>query len=110
MTFTTWYFGASAAGKYLKTLKAYGKSAGYAEQALSSIKVVAAFGMESLEVTNYSKYLEQAKSMGIKQLHIYAIALCLFLGAMEAFYPYGFWLGGIWIDRGYWNHAYNRAY
>lgn len=49
---------------YGKSLKAYGQSAGYAEQALSSIKVVVAFGMESIEIKNYSKYLEKSKKIG----------------------------------------------
>ena len=43
--------------KSAKALKAYGQSAGYAEQALSSMKVVVAFGMESVEVANYTRYL-----------------------------------------------------
>jgi len=45
---------------------AYSQSAGYAEQALSAIKVVSAFGMESLEAKNYKKYLDRAKNAGLK--------------------------------------------
>lgn len=53
--------------KFSKALKAYGQSAGYAEQALSAIKVVVAFGMEPVEIKNYSKYLSRSKEMGRKQ-------------------------------------------
>jgi hypothetical protein len=42
-------------------MKAYGQSAGYAEQALNAIKVVAAFGQEEKEIQNYQKYLFRAK-------------------------------------------------
>lgn len=51
---------------YHAVLRAYGQSAGYAEQALGAIKVVAAFGNEEKEVENYSKYLISAKVAGMK--------------------------------------------
>ena len=35
------------------SIKAYGQSAGYAEQALNAIKVVVAFGQEKKEEKNY---------------------------------------------------------
>jgi len=38
-------------------LKAYAMSAGYAEQALSAIKIVHTYGQEKLEEKNYMKYL-----------------------------------------------------
>lgn len=46
-------------------MKAYAQSAGYAEQALSSIKVVHTYGQELLEMKNYNKYLQQAKKVGM---------------------------------------------
>jgi len=61
MTISGAIFGAAGANKFAKSLKAYGQSAGYAEQALSAVKVVVAFGMESCEVNNYSKYLALSK-------------------------------------------------
>lgn len=48
-------------------LKAYAQSAGYAEQALSAIRVVVAFGMEKMEIINYNKYLWRSKEMGRRQ-------------------------------------------
>lgn len=50
--------------KFAISLRAYGQSAGYAEQALSAIKVVVAFGMEPVEIKNYTKYLEVSKQIG----------------------------------------------
>jgi hypothetical protein len=38
-------------------MKAYAQSAGYAEQALSAIRVVHTYGQEMLELGNYSKFL-----------------------------------------------------
>jgi ABC-type multidrug transport system fused ATPase/permease subunit len=50
-------FFTAAVTKSVKTLKAYAQSGGYAEQCLSSVKVVAAFGMEQTEIKNYSSHL-----------------------------------------------------
>ena len=56
-------------GKAVKTgmierMKAYGQSAGYAEQALYAIKVVHTYGQEMLELRNYSKHLETSLAKG----------------------------------------------
>lgn len=61
------------------SMKAYGQSAGYAEQALNAIKVVFAFGQENTEIKNYEKYLEKAKSTGIRGHFIGALAVGGFL-------------------------------
>jgi len=103
-------FSSAGATKFAKSLKAYGQSAGYAEQALSAIKVVVAFGMESCEVTNYSKYLSISKQMGRKLMFNSALAIALFIGCLFGSYAYGFYMGGLWIDRGYYNSAYGRVY
>jgi ABC-type multidrug transport system fused ATPase/permease subunit len=41
-------------------MRAYSQSAGYAEQALSAIRVVHSYGQEELENINYKKYLIRA--------------------------------------------------
>lgn len=41
-------------------MRAYAQSAGYAEQALSAIRVVHSYGQEDLENENYKKYLDRA--------------------------------------------------
>ena len=47
-------------------MKAYSQSAGYAEQALQSIKIVHTYGNELLELKNYVKYLDRAKQQKFK--------------------------------------------
>jgi ABC-type multidrug transport system fused ATPase/permease subunit len=42
-------------------MKSYSQSAGYAEQALASIKVVHTYGQELLEERNYGKYLTRSQ-------------------------------------------------
>ena len=49
-----------------KNMLAYSQSAGYAEQALSAMRVVSAFGMETLEAKNYIKYLDRARKAAYK--------------------------------------------
>lgn len=44
-------------------MRAYAQSAGYAEQALSAIKVVHSYGQEELENQNYKKYLVRASEV-----------------------------------------------
>lgn len=61
--------------------------------------------MESVEITNYSKYLARSKDMGRKQQFGLALALSLFIGTLFLSYTYGFWFGGIWIEKGYYNHV-----
>ena len=39
------------------SLRAYSQSAGYAEQALSAIRIVVSFGQEQLEMANYNRFL-----------------------------------------------------
>ena len=40
-----------------RSIKVYAQSAGYAEQALSAIKIVHTYGNEALEINNYKKFL-----------------------------------------------------
>ncbi len=78
---------------------AYSQSAGYAEQALSAIRVVSAFGMESLEAKNYSKYLERAKNASFKNQLWAAICLGLFFFVVYSTYAYSFWIGSIFVEK-----------
>lgn len=103
-------FGAMTDTKFKSGLRAYGQSAGYAEQALSSIKVVVAFGMETIEIKNYSKYLERSKAAGIKQQYLLALSIGVFYASIYASYAYAFFIGGIWIEKQYYNHILDRAY
>lgn len=76
-------------------MAAYAQSAGYAEQALTAIKVVHTYGQERLENGNYFKYLDRAKqisdSLGIK----IGLGSAIFYSIMFLFYAYGFYFGGL---------------
>jgi len=54
--------GASFETGAVESMKAYAQSAGYAEQALQSVKIVHTYCNELVELTNYTKYLGRAKA------------------------------------------------
>lgn len=81
---------------FTENMKAYGQSAGYAEQALNAIKVVQAFGQEDSEVRNYERHLNRAKETGIRTHLKSAIALGAFFFVMFGYYGYGFYTGS-WL-------------
>ena len=82
-----------------ENMKAYGQSAGYAEQALNAIKVVFAFGQEETEIKNYEKYLERAKKTGIKTHMIGAIAIGGFFSTIYGYYAYSFFVGSYMVTK-----------
>lgn len=87
------------ASGYQENLRAYGQSAGYAEQALNAIKIVFAFGQEKTEISNYQKYLDRAKKMAIStHLKAGAAAGALFAG-VYGYYAYSFYFGSIFIYK-----------
>lgn len=91
--------GISFARGYSENMKAYGQSAGYAEQALNAIKVVFAFGQEETEAANYEKYLMRARSAGIKT-HIFgAFSVGMFYFAIYGYYSYSFFTGSFLITQ-----------
>ena len=78
-------------------MKAYGQSAGYAEQALNAIRVVFAFGQEETEITNYEKYLLKAKKTGIKTHFFGALAIGGFFLCLYGYYSYSFFVGSFLV-------------
>ncbi|XP_040820748.1 ATP-binding cassette sub-family B member 5 isoform X1 [Ochotona curzoniae] len=76
-----------------KELRAYSKAGAVAEEVLSSIQTVIAFGAQEKEIQRYTKNLRDAKDVGIKK----AIASKLSLGAVYFFmngtYGLAFWYG-----------------
>ena len=56
-------FGLMVESSQTHIMKSYAQSAGYAEQALQSMKVVQTFGNEELENNNYMKYLSRSRSV-----------------------------------------------
>ena len=96
--------------KVQKQIKAYGQSAGYAEQALSSIRVVVAFGQEMTEKTNYTAFLEQARVIGRSASIATGIALGFFIFCIYGAYAYAFYMGGLYVDKGIVNSTAGRVY
>ncbi|KAL1791347.1 ATP-binding cassette sub-family B member 5 [Sigmodon hispidus] len=76
-----------------KELDAYSKAGAVAEEVLSSIRTVTAFGAQEKELQRYTQNLKDAKDVGIKK----AIASKLSLGAIYFFingaYGLAFWYG-----------------
>ena len=66
--------------------------------------------MEAVEVKNYSKFLARSRDMGRAAALGMAIATAFFIGSLDASYAYGFWLGGIYIEKGYRNDILGRNY
>lgn len=93
-----------------ETMKAYGQSAGYADQALNAIRVVVAYGQEEKEVRNYTKYLNRARDAGIKTHRRGSFAMALFFASIFGTYAYSFYLGSVWIYKGFPNHTFDRPY
>ncbi|ELK12571.1 ATP-binding cassette sub-family B member 5 [Pteropus alecto] len=83
-----------------KELKAYSKAGAVAEEVLSSIRTVVAFGAQEKEIQRYTQNLKYAKDVGIKK----AIASKLSLGAVYFFmngtYGLAFWYGTSLILHG----------
>mmetsp|Transcript_34052 Transcript_34052/g.25134 ORF Transcript_34052/g.25134 Transcript_34052/m.25134 type:complete len:218 (+) Transcript_34052:277-930(+) len=84
-------------GGFIQSMKAYGQSAGYAEQALSAIRVVVAFGQESTEMLNYEAYLGKAKKQGVALSLKSSMILGVFMWASLSCYAYAYFFGSIWI-------------
>lgn len=80
-----------------KYMKAYGQSAGYAEQAITAIKVVHSYGMEHIESQNYSKYLGRARQVGVTQAWQNALGISFIFAFLFAFYAYAFSIGSFLI-------------
>ncbi|KAJ8794714.1 hypothetical protein J1605_003023 [Eschrichtius robustus] len=76
-----------------KELNAYSKAGAVAEEVLSSIRRVVAFGAQEKEIQRYTQNLKDAKNVGMKK----AIASKLYLGAvyfyMNGTYGLAFWYG-----------------
>jgi hypothetical protein len=59
--------------------------------------VVFAFGQEETEITNYEKYLNRARAVGIKTHCFGAVAIGSFFFALYGYYAYSFYIGSFMI-------------
>lgn len=92
------------------TMKAYAQSAGYAEQALSAVRIVISFGQEELEITNYNKFLNNVTIATLKGGVAIGTSMGFFFFCIYINYVYCFAIGSVWIDNAYWNDAEGRPY
>mmetsp|Transcript_8283 Transcript_8283/g.6175 ORF Transcript_8283/g.6175 Transcript_8283/m.6175 type:complete len:147 (+) Transcript_8283:684-1124(+) len=76
-------------------MKSYSQSAGYAEQAIQAIKVVAAYGQEILELETFSKFLYQTKETGEKLVKLQTRSSVAYIMAMSMYTLYALLIGGI---------------
>ncbi|XP_072507673.1 phosphatidylcholine translocator ABCB4 isoform X3 [Notamacropus eugenii] len=76
-----------------KELAAYAKAGAVAEEALSAIKTVIAFGGQSKELERYQRHLENAKKIGIKKAISANISMGIAFLLIYASYALAFWYG-----------------
>lgn len=72
--------------------------------------VVVAFGMEKTEIGNYSRYLSRVTEAGSKADLSTGMSLGFFMMCIYLSYAYAFTIGGVWVDREFYNHASGRTY
>ncbi|KAM4706234.1 ATP-binding cassette sub-family B member 5-like [Rhinophrynus dorsalis] len=86
-----------------KELSAYAKAGAVAEEVLTSIRTVVAFGGQDKEIKRYSKNLGEAKKCGIKKAMASQLANGMMYCIFYASHGLGFWYGTILVlgDNGY---------
>ncbi|KAL5007363.1 hypothetical protein ScPMuIL_016169 [Solemya velum] len=77
-----------------KELKAYSRAGAVAEEVLSSIRTVVAFGGQEKEVKRYGKNLGEAKEFGIKKGFTGGLSGGVIWLLVFCAYALGFWYGG----------------
>ncbi|KAL6034359.1 hypothetical protein STEG23_030527, partial [Scotinomys teguina] len=76
-----------------KELQAYAKAGAVAEEVLSAIRTVIAFGGQKKELERYDKNLEEAKNVGIKKAITANISIGIAYLLVYASYALAFWYG-----------------
>ncbi|XP_002933334.2 ATP-binding cassette sub-family B member 5-like isoform X1 [Xenopus tropicalis] len=76
-----------------KELAAYAKAGAVAQEVLSSIRTVVAFGGQEKEIKRYTENMREAKDIGIKKAVASQFSLGLVYGAFYSTYGLGFWYG-----------------
>ena len=74
-------------------LSVYSKAGEMAEEVLSSIRTVIAFGGEDKEVERYSQEIKVAKRSGMIKGFFVSLTMGLMFGLMYGIYGFGFWFG-----------------
>ena len=76
-----------------KEMEAYGQAGVIAEEVLSAVRTVVAFGGEKKEVERYEEKLEGARRKGVQRGMLTGLGGGLSFGTMFAMYGLGFWYG-----------------
>ncbi|KAM4688617.1 ATP-binding cassette sub-family B member 5-like [Discoglossus pictus] len=76
-----------------KELSAYAKAGAVAEEVLSSIRTVVAFGGQDKEIKRYTNNLGEAKKIGIKKAIASQLAVGIMYFIIYASYGLGYWYG-----------------
>ncbi|KAL6081798.1 hypothetical protein STEG23_030119, partial [Scotinomys teguina] len=76
-----------------KELEAYSKAGAVAEEVLSSIRTVTAFGAQEKEIQRYTHNLKDAKDAGVKKAVISKLSLGAVYFFMNGAYGLAFWYG-----------------
>ncbi|KAG8443724.1 hypothetical protein GDO86_009046 [Hymenochirus boettgeri] len=86
-----------------KELSAYAAAGAVAEEVLSSIRTVVAFGGQEREIKRYTNNLHEAKKIGIRKAVVSQLAVGFMYMIIYASYGLGFWYGTVIIlqNRGY---------
>ncbi|CAN2389829.1 phosphatidylcholine-translocating ATPase activity [Pristimantis euphronides] len=86
-----------------KELSAYAKAGAVAEEVLSSIRTVVAFGGQEKEIQRYTNNLGEAKKIGIKKSITSQLAVGCMYCIIYCSYALGFWYGSVLIlgEKGY---------
>uniref|UniRef100_UPI00358F3F7A ATP-dependent translocase ABCB1-like isoform X3 n=1 Tax=Myxine glutinosa TaxID=7769 RepID=UPI00358F3F7A len=77
-----------------KELQAYSKAGAVAEEVLSCIRTVVAFGGQNKEIERYNKNLNEAKAVGIKKAITTNLSIGFTFFLIYGSYALAFWYGG----------------
>nr|XP_020843129.1 multidrug resistance protein 1 isoform X2 [Phascolarctos cinereus] len=83
-----------------KELLAYAKAGAVAEEVLSAIRTVIAFGGQKKELERYNRNLEEAKSFGIKKAVVANVSMGIAFLLIYSSYALAFWYGTTLILAG----------
>ncbi|XP_072009924.1 ATP-binding cassette sub-family B member 5-like [Engystomops pustulosus] len=83
-----------------KELTAYAKAGSVAEEVLSSVRTVVAFGGQEKEIQRYTNNLGEARNIGIKKAITSQLAVGFMYFIIYASYALGFWYGSVLILGG----------
>ncbi|KAJ1949983.1 hypothetical protein FBU59_000895, partial [Linderina macrospora] len=78
----------------------YAEAGGVAEEVLSSIKTVMAFGGEGRELKRYSEKVAKARATGLRKAKVLGGSMGFILFTIYSVYALGFWFGGKLVRNG----------